>query len=82
MVRRAKKKSRRKSPKTVSLWNLGVGWVYLTSFTKMATGCGPVSFLLGDGDLAEKATIGMDPGLVNDTTQPNYGGRSFMGRYS
>jgi hypothetical protein len=79
MVRRAKKKSRRKSPKTVSLWNLGVGWVYLTSFTKMATGTGPVSFLLGDGDLMPKSEIAVDPALQN-TTQP--GGRSFMGRYS
>lgn len=49
------KKARRKSPKTVSLWNLGVGWVYLTSFTKMATGAGPVQFLLGEGDLSLKS---------------------------
>ena len=72
-----RKKTRRKSPKTVSLWNLGVGWVYLTSFTKMATGCGPVSFLLGDGDLAEKTPTALDPGLV-DALQT---GRTSMGRY-
>lgn len=52
MARGRKAKSRRKSPRTVSLWNLGVGWVYLTAFTKMSTGCsGPISFLMGDYDL-------------------------------
>ena len=68
-----RKKTRRKSPKTVSLWNLGVGWVYLTSFTKMATGTGPVSFLLGDGDLAAKTPVALDPGLVDSLNG--------MGRY-
>ena len=72
-----RKKTRRKSPKTVSLWNLGVGWVYLTSFTKMATGCGPVSFLLGDGDLMAKEGVDLDPGLVDALGA----GRTSMGRY-
>jgi len=60
-----RKQIRRSRTKTVSLWNLGVGWVYLTSFTKMATGCGPVSFLLGDGDLAAKTPVALDPGLAD-----------------
>ena len=51
MVRR-KKVSRRRSPKTVSLWNLGVGWVYLTGFSKMALGVGPMGFLTGKSDIA------------------------------
>jgi len=72
MVRR-KKKSRRRSPKTVSLWNLGVGWVYLTGMSRMATGCGPVEFLFGGYDLATKEAVPIDPGLLN--TNGRYGGR-------
>lgn len=55
MPPRRKKAKRRSSPKTVSLWNLGVGWVYLTGLSKIAFNSGPVEFILGAGDLAEKA---------------------------
>ncbi len=54
MPPRRKKAKRRSSPKTVSLWNLGVGWVYLTGLSKIAFNSGPVEFILGAGDLAEK----------------------------
>lgn len=54
MVRRAKaKKVRRKSPRTRSLWNLAVGWTYLTGLSKMATGYGPIGFVLGPDNLME-----------------------------
>lgn len=48
---RRKAKQKRRSPKTVSLWNLGVGYAYLTGMTKMATNMGPVEFVLGQGDI-------------------------------
>jgi len=70
---RRKKTTRRKSPKTVSLWNLGVGWIYLTGLTKMATNTGPVEFLLAPGDLAIDAAQGTENTLVSDSW--NYGGR-------
>ena len=54
-ARRGRKTKRRRSPKTVSLWNLGVGWVYLTAFTKMATGYGPWQFVTGEGDLQARS---------------------------
>jgi hypothetical protein len=53
MARRAKRVKRR-SPKTVSLWNLGVGWTYLTGLTKMATGLGPIAFVLGEDNLIQE----------------------------
>jgi hypothetical protein len=52
-----KKKARRKSPKTVSLWNLGVGWIYLTGLTKMATGSGPLEFILSGSDVEQKGGL-------------------------
>lgn len=55
-ARRGRKMKRRRSPKTVSLWNVGVGWIYLDSFTRMATGYGPVGFLMGAGDLGVTTT--------------------------
>jgi len=56
MVRRAraKKTTRRKSPKTRSLWQMGVGWVFLSGMTQMALGSNPVEFVLGDYDLQMK----------------------------
>lgn len=78
MARRVKK-AKRRSPKTVSLWNLGVGWVYLTGLTRMATGAGPLEFLFGEGDLAAKAAPSGSPSLdaqssyLGATTPPWYG---------
>lgn len=67
MARRAKR-TKRRTPKTVSLWNLGVGWIYLTGLTRMATGSGPLEFVFGLGDLATKTTAGanepIDHGLL------------------
>lgn len=48
---RGKKKQRRKSPRTVSLWNLGVGYVNLSMFTQAALGTSPTGFLFGDADI-------------------------------
>jgi hypothetical protein len=50
---RRKAKQKRRSPKTVSLWNLGVGYAYLTGMTKMATNMGPVEFIFGEGDITK-----------------------------
>jgi len=51
---RGKKTARRKSPKTRSLWQMGVGWVFLSGMTQMALGSNPVEFVLGDYDLQMK----------------------------
>ena len=38
----------------MSLWSLGVGWVYLAGMTKMALGNNPIEFIAGDYDLGYK----------------------------
>jgi hypothetical protein len=48
---RRKAKSRRKSPRTVSLWNMGVGYVNLSMFTQAALGTSPTGFLFGAADI-------------------------------
>jgi len=50
-ARGRKKRSRRRSPKTMSLWSLGVGYVYLAGMTKMALGSNPIQFITGKYDL-------------------------------
>jgi len=77
MARRTRRKARRKSPKTVSLWNLGVGWIYVTALSKMATGAGPVEFVLGPGDIQAQSQASTLQGLgINPYgAGMNYGGR-------
>jgi len=50
MARR--KKQRRKSPKTISIYDSAVAWGNLTILTEGSLGTGPIGFLTGDFDLA------------------------------
>ena len=59
MVRR-KKKTRRRSPRTVSLWDIGTGYISLSLLTGAILGNSPWGFITGASDIA-KVTI--DPGL-------------------
>jgi len=52
MARR--KKQRRKSPKTISIYDSAVAWGNLTILTEGTVGTGPIGFLTGDFDLTNK----------------------------
>ena len=49
-----KKKTRRKSPKTMSLYDAAVAYGNLTILTEGTFGTGPIGFITGDYDLMEK----------------------------
>lgn len=65
MVRRAKKKSRRKSPRTVSLWKLGEGYLFLSMFTAATLGNSPMGAIFGPGDIRKISPTGNGVGYGN-----------------
>ncbi len=53
---RRKKRSRRRSPKTISLYDAAVAYGNLTILTEGTVGTGPVGFFTGDYDLKSVST--------------------------
>jgi len=51
-----RKKTRRRSPKTMSLYDAAVAWGNLTILTEGVVGSGPIGFITGKYDLMEKTT--------------------------
>lgn len=58
MARR--KKTRRRSPKTISLWNLAEGYISLSMLTAATLGSSPMEFITGASDIGK---VAIDPGL-------------------
>lgn len=61
MVRR-KKRGRRRSPKTVSIWNIAEGYITLGFLTGAILGNTPMGFITGKSDITPLASIA-DGGL-------------------
>ena len=57
---RRKKPSRRRSPKTVSIWDIGTGYISLSLLTGAILGNSPWGFISGASDIAK---VSLDPGL-------------------
>jgi hypothetical protein len=53
---RRKKRSRRRTPKTISLYDAAVAWGNLTILTEGTVGSGPIGFFTGDFDLKAGTT--------------------------
>jgi len=64
MAKRGRKKSRRRGPKTFSLYDAAVSYGNLSILTTGLLGSGPVEAILGDYDIGMTTTrTGIDPGL-------------------
>jgi hypothetical protein len=65
MVRRTKKKSRRRTPKTLSLWKMGEGYLFLSMFTAATLGTSPLGAIFGAGDIRKISPTGNGVGYGN-----------------
>ena len=75
MARRRAKKSRRRSPKTISLYNMAVGYGNLAILTEGTMGTSPYGVITGSTDLGYKSVA--DAGLgVTSMTLSGAGGIS------
>ena len=62
-----KKKTRRRTPKTMSLYDAAVAWGNLTILTEGTVGSGPIGFITGEYDIQSSTTTGWSTDLVGTT---------------
>lgn len=62
-----KKKTRRRTPKTMSLYDAAVAWGNLTILTEGTVGSGPIGFITGEYDIQSSTTSGWSTDLVGTT---------------
>ena len=67
MARRRAKKSRRRSPKTISLYNMAVGYGNLAILTEGTMGTSPYGVITGSTDLGYKSVADAGLGVTSMT---------------
>ena len=67
MARRRTKKSRRRSPKTISLYNMAVGYGNLAILTEGTMGTSPYGVITGSTDLGYKSIADAGLGVTSMT---------------
>ena len=67
MARRRAKKSRRRSPKTISLYNMAVGYGNLAILTEGTMGTSPYGVITGSTDLGYKSIADAGLGVTSMT---------------
>ena len=67
MARRRAKKSRRRSPKTISLYNMAVGYGNLAILTEGTMGTSPYGVITGSTDLGYKSVADAGLGVTTMT---------------